>query len=92
MILIITVYLVTGAVGFIGANYLKYILSKHKNEEIRVIVVDALTYAGNLGTIAEEIKDKRVKFEKVALAGMFSGSLMTSKYKLELVGPRADQF
>jgi len=58
-------YLVTGAAGFIGANYLKYILSKYKNEEIKVIVVDILTYAGNLGTIAEEIKDERVSFEKV---------------------------
>ena len=58
-------YLVTGAAGFIGANYLKYILSKYKNEEIKVIVVDILTYAGNLVTIAEEIKDERVTFEKV---------------------------
>ncbi|BBM58340.1 dTDP-glucose 4,6-dehydratase [Leptotrichia trevisanii] len=58
-------YLVTGAAGFIGANYLKYILNKYKNEEIKVIVVDALTYAGNLGTITYEIKDERVKFEKV---------------------------
>ena len=58
-------YLVTGAAGFIGANYLKYILSKYKNEEIKVIIVDVLTYAGNLGTITEEIKDERVTFEKV---------------------------
>ena len=58
-------YLVTGAAGFIGANYLKYILNKYKKEEIRVIIVDVLTYAGNLGTITEEIKDERVSFEKV---------------------------
>ena len=38
-------YLVTGAAGFIGVNFLKYILKK------KVIVVDSLTYAGNLGTI-----------------------------------------
>ena len=58
-------YLVTGAAGFIGSNYLKYILNKYKNNDIKVIVVDVLTYAGNLGTIAKEIKDERVKFEKV---------------------------
>jgi len=59
-------YLVTGAAGFIGANYLKHILKKYEDkEEIKVIVVDALTYAGNLGTIREELKDSRVKFEKV---------------------------
>ena len=58
-------YLITGAAGFIGANFLKYILKKY--EDINVIVVDALTYAGNLGTIKEELKDSRVKFEKVIL-------------------------
>ena len=59
-------YLVTGSAGFIGANFLKYILKKYeKKEEIKVIVMDSLTYAGNLGTIKEELKDKRVKFEKV---------------------------
>ena len=59
------IYLVTGAAGFIGSNYLKYILNNYKNNDIRVIVVDVLTYAGNLGTIANELKDERVKFEKV---------------------------
>ena len=58
-------YLVTGAAGFIWSNYLKYILNKYTDDHIRVIVVDVLTYAGNLGTIANEIKDERVKFEKV---------------------------
>ena len=56
-------YLVTGAAGFIGANYLKYISTLHK--DINIIVVDVLTYAGNLGTIKEELKDSRIKFEKV---------------------------
>mgnify|MGYP004531021155 CR=1 FL=1 len=53
-------YLVTGAAGFIGANYIKYLLHrKYKNEEIKVIVLDLLTYAGNLGTIKDDI-DKNV--------------------------------
>ena len=46
-------YLVTGAAGFIGANYIKYILAKH--DDIKVVILDALTYAGNLGTIAKDI-------------------------------------
>ena len=58
-------YLVTGVAGFIGSNYLKYILNNYKDDDIRVIVVDVLTYAGNLGTIANELKDERVKFEKI---------------------------
>ena len=55
-------YLITGAAGFIGANYLKYILKLHK--DIKVIVLDKLTYAGNLRNIEEEIKDNRVIFIK----------------------------
>ena len=55
-------YLVTVAAGFIGANYLKYILNKHK--DIFVVVLDKLTYAGNLKNIENELKDKRVEFVK----------------------------
>ena len=39
-------YLVTGGAGFIGSNYIHYILEKY-GDEIRVINVDKLTYAGN---------------------------------------------
>ena len=55
-------YLVTGAAGFIGANYLKYILNKYN--DIFVVVLDKLTYAGNLKNIENELKDKRVEFVK----------------------------
>ena len=56
-------YLVTGAAGFIGANFLKYLLEKY-GKDIFVVVLDKLTYAGNLGTIREELNDCRVKFVK----------------------------
>jgi len=78
-------YLVTGAAGFIGANYLKYILKKYKNDEIKVIVVDVLTYAGNLGTIAEEIKDERVKFEKVDIRDQKEIARIFSENEIDFV-------
>jgi len=78
-------YLVTGAAGFIGSNYLKYILNKYKNEEIKVIVVDVLTYAGNLGTIAEEIKDERVKFEKVDIRDQKEIARIFSENEIDFV-------
>mgnify|MGYP000494244479 CR=1 FL=1 len=53
---------VTGAAGFIGANYIKYILAKH--EDIKVVILDALTYAGNLGTIAKDVDNERCFFIK----------------------------
>ena len=56
-------YLVTGAAGFIGANSIKYLLHrKYKNEDIKVIVLDLLTYAGNLGTIKDDIDNERCFF------------------------------
>ena len=56
-------YLVTGAAGFIGANFIKYLLHrKYKNEDIKVIVLDLLTYAGNLGTIKDDIDNERCFF------------------------------
>ena len=78
-------YLVTGAAGFIGSNYLKYILNKYKNDEIKVIVVDVLTYAGNLGTIAEEIKDERVKFEKVDIRDQKEIARIFSENEIDFV-------
>ena len=42
--------LVTGGAGFIGANFVHYWLNKYDNDE--VVVLDALTYAGNLANLA----------------------------------------
>lgn len=55
-------YLVTGAAGFIGANFVKYMLKKYNN--IEIVILDALTYAGNLKTIEEELKLPNVEFVK----------------------------
>lgn len=76
-------YLLTGAAGFIGANFLKYILKKYK--DIKVIVADSLTYAGNLGTIKEELKDSRVKFEKVDIRDRKEIERIFSENKVDYV-------
>ncbi|MEG0020458.1 MAG: GDP-mannose 4,6-dehydratase, partial [Oscillospiraceae bacterium] len=39
-------YLVTGGAGFIGSNFVLYMLKKH--EDIQIVNLDMLTYAGNL--------------------------------------------
>lgn len=54
-------YLVTGAAGFIGCNFVKYILGKY-GDDVRVIILDALTYAGNLASIKDEIARDNVTF------------------------------
>ncbi|WP_319372290.1 dTDP-glucose 4,6-dehydratase [uncultured Ilyobacter sp.] len=55
-------YLITGGAGFIGANFVKYMLKKYEN--IKIMILDKLTYAGNLGTIKKELEDYRVTFVK----------------------------
>ena len=45
-------YLVTGGAGFIGSNYIHYMFEKY-GDEIRIINVDKLTYAGNLENLTD---------------------------------------
>ena len=52
--------LVTGAAGFIGANFIKYMLARH--EDVKIIILDKLTYAGNFKTIADDIDGRRCFF------------------------------
>ena len=50
---------VTGAAGFIGSNYVRHVLSTSDDE---VTVLDALTYAGNLSSLADVADDPRFTF------------------------------
>ena len=76
-------YLVTGAAGFIGANYIKYILAKH--EDIRIVVLDALTYAGNLATIAKDIDAERCFFTKGNICDRNLADQLFSEYKFDCI-------
>jgi dTDP-glucose 4,6-dehydratase len=51
--------LVTGGAGFIGSNYVRYVLRETDHE---VVVYDALTYAGNLSTLKDVDDDPRYSF------------------------------
>ena len=76
-------YLVTGAAGFIGANYIKYILAKH--DDIRIVVLDALTYAGNLGTIAKDIDNERCYFVRGDITSQELVDRVFGEYKFDYV-------
>lgn len=54
--------LVTGGAGFIGANFVYYLLKEHPTE--RVICVDCLTYAGNLSTLDAACEQPNFVFYK----------------------------
>ena len=53
-------YLVTGGAGFIGSNFIIYMLNKYKN--IKIINLDKLTYAGNLENLKSIEEDARYTF------------------------------
>lgn len=55
--------IVTGGAGFIGSNFIFYMLKNHP--DYRVICVDKLTYAGNLSTLESVLNDPRFSFNKI---------------------------
>ncbi|MCM8831500.1 MAG: dTDP-glucose 4,6-dehydratase [Candidatus Omnitrophica bacterium] len=55
-------FLVTGGAGFIGSNFIRYILQLYQN--YKVINLDCLTYAGNLENLKDVEKNKNYKFIK----------------------------
>jgi dTDP-glucose 4,6-dehydratase len=76
-------YLVTGGAGFIGANYVKYILKKHS--DIQLVILDDLTYAGNLGTIKSDLQDPRVQFVKGNIVDPQIVKSIFEKYPVDFV-------
>ena len=54
--------LVTGGAGFIGSNFVYYMLRKHP--DYRVVCIDALTYAGNLETLEKAMENPNFRFFK----------------------------
>jgi len=53
-------FLITGGAGFIGANFVHYLLQRYP--EYHVVVFDKLTYAGNLSNLSDVSDDPRYKF------------------------------
>ena len=54
--------IVTGGAGFIGSNFVFYMLNKYPN--YRIICLDKLTYAGNLSTLAPVMENPNFRFVK----------------------------
>ena len=76
-------YLVTGAAGFIGSNYLKYLLTRY--DDVRVVALDLLTYAGYLGTIADDIDNERCFFVKGDIGDRALADRLFAEYKFDTV-------
>ncbi|GIM30247.1 dTDP-glucose 4,6-dehydratase [Clostridium polyendosporum] len=76
-------YLVTGGAGFIGSNFILYMLKKYNN--IKIINLDKLTYAGNLENLKEVENNSKHIFvqgdicDKELIEGLFE------KYQIDYV-------
>lgn len=55
--------IVTGGAGFIGSNFIFYMLKKHP--QYRIICLDKLTYAGNLSTLSSVMDNPQFRFVKL---------------------------
>lgn len=58
--------LVTGGLGFIGSNFIRYILARHKDG--RVVNLDLCTYAGNPSNLEDFASDKRYRWVRGDIA------------------------
>lgn len=58
--------LVTGGAGFIGSNFIYYMLDKYK--DYRIVCLDKLTYAGNLSTLKKNLENPNFRFVKGDIA------------------------
>lgn len=76
--------LVTGGCGFIGSNFIRYLI-KNKNYSGRIINVDCLTYAGNPENLAEIEADysSRYIFQKVNICDAAKLKKIFSKYDID---------
>ena len=75
--------IVTGGAGFIGGNYIHIMLKKHPEDEI--ICLDALTYAGNMETLAQVMQKPNFKFVKGDIADRVAVFKLFAKEKPDIV-------
>src|SRR5436305_3051319 len=54
--------LITGGAGFIGSNFVRLVLSEAAETDTRAVVLDKLTYAGSLESLADLLADPRLVF------------------------------
>jgi dTDP-glucose 4,6-dehydratase len=75
--------LVTGGAGFIGSNFIRFILQKYP--EYRVINLDKLTYAGNLENLTGIDKDPRYAFEKGDICEKTRVQMCVVRYEIDVI-------
>ena len=75
--------IVTGGAGFIGSNFVFYMLEKHPED--RIICVDSLTYAGNLSTLESVMDHPQFRFVKLDIRDREGVDRLFAEEKPEVV-------
>lgn len=75
--------LITGGAGFIGGNFVYYMLDAHPDYDL--VCVDSLTYAGNLSTLEKAMKNPRFSFEKADIRDRETINGLFAKYLPDVV-------
>jgi dTDP-glucose 4,6-dehydratase len=75
--------LVTGAAGFIGTNYIYYLLEKHPDWD--VVALDSLTYAGNLWNLEAAKDNPGFSFVKVDITDREAVNALFEKERFDIV-------
>ena len=75
--------LITGGAGFIGGNFVYYMLDAHPDYDL--VCVDSLTYAGNLSTLEKAMKNPRFTFEKADIRDREAMESIFAKYLPDVV-------
>ena len=75
--------LVTGGAGFIGSNFIYFMLKKHPG--YKIVCLDALTYAGNLETLEDAMKNPDFKFVKGDITDRDAVRKLFSEEKFDIV-------
>lgn len=77
-------YLVTGGAGFIGSNFILYLMEKY-GDSVEVVNVDSLTYAGNLENLRSVENRSNYHFEKADVCHREELEELFSKYDVDYV-------
>src|SRR5512144_3006120 len=75
--------MVTGGAGFIGSNFVRYMLTKYP--EYNILVYDKLTYAGNLDNLLDVAGDTRYNFARGDICDATSVSDVVQKYAIDTI-------
>jgi dTDP-glucose 4,6-dehydratase len=76
-------YLVTGGAGFIGSNFVHYMLGRYR--DIMIVDVDKLTYAGNLENLVSVMDDKRHVFVQADICDKDAIESLFARYPIDHV-------